>query len=195
MKPHAATTEAVWSELSEDLRAFIRRRVADNHLADDLLQETFVRIHKGLAKLREPDHLTAWVYRIARNVIAEYYRGAGYAPEALVEQLPETVAERDLRRHAARRWLHELIDRLPLTYREAVALAEIEGAAQREVAARLGLSLPAAKSRVLRGRAMLKQMLLACCRFEFDRRGNLLDFEPKPDRTVCRDCPDPNDLD
>jgi RNA polymerase sigma-70 factor (ECF subfamily) len=69
-----------------------------------------------------------------------------------------------------------------------VRLAEIEGLPQQEVADRLGLSLSGAKSRIQRGRAMFKKELEQCCRFEFDRRGNLMDVDPKPDRTVCRDC-------
>lgn len=84
----------------------------------------------------------------------------------------------------------ELVRQLPETYRDAVRLSGIEGLPQREVAGRLGLSLSAAKSRVQRGRAMLKDALDHCCTFHFDRRGNLMDDDPKPDRMVCRDCDD-----
>jgi DNA-directed RNA polymerase specialized sigma24 family protein len=49
--------------MSSDLRRFIRRRVADDHAADDLLQETFVRVHRSLAALQEAGRLAAWVYR------------------------------------------------------------------------------------------------------------------------------------
>jgi hypothetical protein len=37
---------------------------------------------------------------------------------------------------------------------------------------------------------MLRDVLDQCCRFQFDRRGNLVDCDPKPDRTVCRNCDD-----
>lgn len=83
--------------------------------------------------------------------------------------------------------MEELIAQLPETYREAVRLAEIDGFTQQEVADRLGLSLSGAKSRIQRGRVMLSDVLEQCCRFEFDRRGNLMDVGPKPDRTVYRD--------
>ncbi|MBI3467599.1 MAG: winged helix-turn-helix transcriptional regulator [Planctomycetes bacterium] len=75
-----------------------------------------------------------------------------------------------------------------LGYREAIRLAEIEGLSQQEVAERLGLSLSGAKSRIQRGRAMFREALERCCQFEFDRRGNLLDVNPRPDRTVCKNC-------
>ena len=87
-------------------------------------------------------------------------------------------------------WLDEMIGELPDSYREAVQLSEVEGLSQREVADRIGLSLSGAKSRIQRGRGMLKDALERCCRFEFDGRGNLMGYDPKPDRTVCRDCGD-----
>ncbi len=81
-----------------------------------------------------------------------------------------------------------MIRSLPEGYREAVRLAEIEGLPQQEVADRLGLSLSGAKSRIQRGRVLLKDALEGCCRFEIDGRGNVMDCDPKPDRKVCRDC-------
>ncbi len=70
-----------------------------------------------------------------------------------------------------------LLDELPVQSREAVRLAELEGVTQREVAARMGLSVSGAKSWVQRGRNMLREVLLQCCRVELDRRGGVVDFE------------------
>lgn len=56
------STDAVWSTLNADLRRFIRRRVPDDHIADDLLQETFVRIHRHVESLNDADRLAGWVY-------------------------------------------------------------------------------------------------------------------------------------
>jgi RNA polymerase sigma-70 factor (ECF subfamily) len=81
-----------------------------------------------------------------------------------------------------------LIRQLPQPYREAVMLSEIEGLRQWEVADRLGVSLSAAKSRIQRGRALLKEALDRCCVFNFDTRGNLIDLDPKPDRPDCKSC-------
>lgn len=188
------STETVWRRLSADLRRFLRRRVGDDHLADDLLQEVFVRIHRKIDSLRESDRLAAWVYRIARNVVRDHYRQRQKASTALAEvsgayhDVPDKSDEQSYLRSMAGLWLGELAEQLPMPYREAVRLSEIDGLRQREVAQRLDLTLPAAKSRIQRGRAMLKELLDQCCTFEFDRRGNLLDCDPKPDRKVCRGC-------
>jgi RNA polymerase sigma-70 factor (ECF subfamily) len=184
------STDSVWSHLNDDLRRFIRRRVSDEHVADDLLQEAFMRIHRRLDSLENVDRLVVWVYQIARHVIADHYRRTSKGEVALGET---DVANRPDDRSRAvscssTKWLDELVDQLPARYQQAIRLAEIEGLSQQEVADRLGLSLSGAKSRIQRGRATLRGQLQQCCRFEFDRRGNLLEVNPKPERTVCRDC-------
>lgn len=187
MTAHCAT-ESAWSHLSTELRHFIRRRVGDDHVADDLLQETFLRIHRGINQLGRADRLAAWVYRIARNVIHDHYR-AGRHEQSLAEIDPPDASEANGElRLRADRWLGELIDLLPESYRQALVWAEIEGISQQEIANRLGLSLSGAKSRVQRGRALLKDALDKCCTFHVDRQGNVYDCDPKPDRTVCREC-------
>ncbi len=182
------TTEALWALLNADLRRFIRRRVADESLADDLLQETFVRVHHHLPALEAVERVTAWVYQIARNAIHDHYRAAGGTVPLATDpaELPDDAIAQ-LRREASG-WLDEMICSLPDGYREAVQLSEIDGLSQQEVADRLGLTLSGAKSRVQRGRALLKGALESCCRFEFDARGNMTDYHPRAERRVCEDC-------
>lgn len=182
------STETVWSQLGDDLRRFIRRRVRDEHIADDLLQETFLRIHRGIGALQDSDRLAAWVYRIARNVIHDHDRkGTATASNAFEEFADDEERHSSLKCRAGT-WLAELIAELSEKYRGALQLAEIDGLSQREVADRLGLSLPAAKSRVQRGRSLLKDALDRCCAISLDRRGNVMDVDPRPERTVCLDC-------
>jgi RNA polymerase sigma-70 factor (ECF subfamily) len=185
------STDAIWSRLSDDLRRFVRRRVSDDHVADDLLQETFMRVHRNLAALHDADRLTAWVYQLARNVIHDHYRQSANPPAPLVDEPAEEAKDRPgCLSGQSSAWLDEMVRQLPDGYREAVLLSEIEGLPQQQVANRLGLSLSGAKSRIQRGRAMLKEMLTQCCHFELDRRGNVMDYEPRPDRKVCRNCDD-----
>ena len=182
------STENVWTRLNDDLRRFIWRRVADEHAAEDLLQETFVRIHRGLGGLADADRLAAWVYQIVRNVIRDHYRAASAVRADWPDDVPDEQEPLAGLKPRACVWMDELIGELPDTYRDAVRLVEIDGLSHQELADRLGLSLAAAKSRVQRGRALLKDVLTGCCVFHIDRRGNVVDVDPRPERTVCLEC-------
>jgi DNA-directed RNA polymerase specialized sigma subunit, sigma24 homolog len=78
-----------------------------------------------------------------------------------------------------------MIDRLPEKYRKAIVLTDIERLTQKEMAEKLGLSSSGAKSRVQRSRKKLKEMLLECCHFEFDRSGNITEYQLKEQNSPC----------
>ncbi|MBP1694072.1 MAG: sigZ [Chloroflexi bacterium] len=168
--------ETIWDQYSEQLLAFIRSRVADEYASEDLLQEVFLRIHLNLCCLRDLSKLESWVYQITRNAIIDHYRSRIDTLE-LHENLP---AESDFEEEDAESELapslKELIDELPEAYREALVLTEYQGLSQKELAQRVGISLPGAKSRVQRARQMIRDMLLNCCHFELDRRGRIIDY-------------------
>src|SRR5215211_2588210 len=107
--PSQPSTEAVWSHLSSDLRRFVRRMVSDDHAADDLLQETFVRVHRNIGTLHEADRLAAWVYRIARNVIHDHHRKATIGVVALSDADPVDDADDGQARCRGCDWLDEMI--------------------------------------------------------------------------------------
>ena len=182
----AIEMDAVLAEFSVTLRAFVRRRVRDEATADDVTQETLLKVYRSRAALRDGQRLEAWVYRIARRTIVDHHRR-----ERTSEELPETLAEepadevaglREAVLVSTRRFLEEL----PEAYREPVRLAEIEGLPLAKIALRLDLSLTAVKSRVRRGRAMLKRKLQQCCRFEFDRTGKIIGWERRrPQPCAC----------
>jgi RNA polymerase sigma-70 factor (ECF subfamily) len=175
-------TEAVWELLSAKLKSFIRSRVENEQAADDILQETFLRIHQRLAALNDEDRVEAWVYQIARNLITDHYRVRGRdRKDSPLESEPAAPPEPEAanQNEEVAGWLPAAIKDLPPDYREAVNLYELQGLSQAEIAGRLGISLSGAKSRVQRGREKLKQVLERCCRFNVDRRGNVLSCEPK----------------
>jgi len=185
------TTDAIWTHLSSDLRRFIRRRVADDHVADDLLQESFVRVHRNIAALQDTERLAAWVYQIARNVVNDHHRSPANSTVALADADPVDDGDGDHEPLTGGRritWLDAMIRSLPDGYREAVQMAEIEERSQQDVADRLGLSLSGSKSRIQRGRAMLKSVLQECCSFDLDGRGRVMACNPKPNQNVCGDC-------
>lgn len=172
------TTEQLWELLHERLASFLARHAPDGQTAEDLLQETFLRIHRGLDGLADGERLQSWVFQIARNLVIDERRAR--SAEVATEDLAEPVADEpdgdDNLNAVVRGWLPAMIARLPETYREAVRLFELEGLSQQAIADRLGLSLSGAKSRVRRGRERLKTQLFDCCVFERDARGNVVGY-------------------
>ena len=173
------TTENLWETFHMGLKHFILKRIPDEQSADDILQETFLKIHTRIDTLRDEAKLQSWMYQIARNAIADYYRehkATVELPEELL--LPEEpVFEDDVIKDLIPS-VKAMVESLPADYREALILTEYEGLTQRALAERLGLSLSGAKSRVQRAREKLKAMLLNCCHFEFDRFGKIIDYQP-----------------
>ena len=79
-----------------------------------------------------------------------------------------------------------MIEQLPNKYREAINLSEIEGKTQKEVAEIEHISLSGAKSRVQRGRSLLKSMLFDCCQVEVNHNNRLVSCEKKD--SGCKFC-------
>ncbi|HHC73482.1 MAG TPA: RNA polymerase sigma factor SigZ, partial [Thiothrix sp.] len=79
-----------------------------------------------------------------------------------------------------------MVKMLPDKYKKAVQLSEIEGKTQQEVAKLEGISLSGAKSRVQRGRKLLKAILNECCQIEINRRNQPVSYEPK--EQTCKIC-------
>lgn len=184
------STEIVWERFSSRLLGFIRNRVADPHEADDLLQEVFLKIHTRADTLQDEERLTGWVFQIARNTIIDHYRARVPWVELddAILNIPQEESDFPAADPEARlaAGLGEMLECIPEKYRLAVRMSELEGLRQDEVATRLGLSLSGAKSRVQRGRALLKQALLDCCHFEFDRRGRVMGYTSR----CCHTCSD-----
>ena len=176
------TTERVWEEFNAKLKRFILKRIPDEQNAEDILQEVFLKIHTRIDTLRDEEKLQSWMYQIARNAIADYYREQKVTVE-LTEALllpEEPLVDDDIVKDLIFS-VKTMVDNLPGEYREALILTEYQGLTQRELAEKLGMSLPGAKSRVQRARERLKTMLLNCCHFEFDRLGKVIDYQPRCD--------------
>lgn len=172
------TSEKVWRDFSDRLRSFIARRVPSDAV-DDLLSDVFVKVHARIDTLEDEARLAPWLFQITRNTLADHYRR--FRPTTELNGIDRVEAEDDYdAAEMIAASLHGLVDNLPEKYREALTLTEFDGLTQAEMGERLGLSVSGAKSRVQRARGLLRDELLACCHFEFDQRGHVIDYEPRP---------------
>jgi len=177
-------SEVIWHEYHTKLAAFIRSKVSDD-LVDDILQDIFMKVHVRIDSLKEDEKLESWLYQIARNTITDYYRSRRTIkdiPEWMEQSQPE---EDEIIRGKLSLCLKPMINKLPEKYRNAIQLSEIENKRQKDVAEREDISLSASKSRVQRGRSLLKRMLNDCCQFEINRRNQVVSYEEKGKAYKC----------
>ncbi len=194
-----ASAESVYNDFHGKLRAFTLQRVSDPDATDDILQDVYLKIHTHLEDLRESDRLESWIFQITRNAIADHYRRARPQDE-LPHSLPAPAEEEPDTASELAASIGDMLRCLPRKYREALELTDLQGLSQAELAARLGISLSGAKSRVQRAREQLKEALLDCCHFEFDRYGRVIDYHANCPECAAdyppRDCgDDPDDSD
>jgi RNA polymerase sigma-70 factor, ECF subfamily len=185
----------VWSEIEARLRPYIARRVASAADVDDILQETFIRMQRGIAGLRDGERFGGWVYSIAKHAIIDAMRASAKQPiprSSITNELePGAFASGD----EAGDLQAELgecvalfVARLPARYRAAITLTELEGLTQRDAADMLGISLSGMKSRVQRGRERIRDMFDECCHVSVDCRGRVVECEPRDMEQIPEDC-------
>ncbi|MEW6014443.1 MAG: RNA polymerase sigma factor SigZ [Candidatus Zixiibacteriota bacterium] len=168
----------IYNRFSEALRKFIRGAVKDSDAADDIFQEVLLKIHSHLDSLNDEERLAAWIFKVARNAINDHYRSSRLTTEfddTLPASEENTGAEPS---DQILSYMKYLVEILPEPYRRAIIQTEFEGLSQKELAAKEGISLSGAKSRVQRARGMLKEMLLECCHFELDARKHIIGYQP-----------------
>jgi RNA polymerase sigma factor (sigma-70 family) len=145
------------------LRNFIRRRVADPRDAEDILQDVFSALVEANRLLIPINHVTGWLFRVARNRITDLFRRRTGAPLDLADLLPSPGAgpEAEYARGLLLEALEQAIADLPADQRDVFIAHELEGRSFKEIAAATGVGINTLLSRkrygVLRLRAQLRR--------------------------------------
>ncbi len=172
-------------ELSEPLRRYLVRYVGDPSLADDLLQETLIRIARGLPGFAGRASLKTWAFSIATRVAADHFRQPIHRVRIVDVDESLELVDRDLAVDQRlvidemNACVRQVIDSLPEEYRAALVLHDLEGLTASETAEVCGCSVATSKIRIHRARLRLREALLEKC--DFYRDGdNVFRCEPKP---------------
>jgi RNA polymerase sigma factor (sigma-70 family) len=162
-------SEAAVTTLVESHRhflAFLTGRLHDRALAEDILQEAFVKsLEKGSA-LRDEGAAVAWFYRLLRNAVIDHQRRAGVrnrALESLARELTDAVEPPHELREAICGCVARLATTLKPEYAEILQRVEVEGAPLHAYAAEAGITANNAAVRIHRARAALRKQVQASC--------------------------------
>jgi RNA polymerase sigma-70 factor, ECF subfamily len=170
-------------------------RVVGAAEAEDLTQEVMLKVSRALPEFRGDASLSTWIYRIATHTAMDSFRRSGVRPAidanaeveaagdalALESPTPEDSAVRQEMSDCVR----EFVDRLPGHYRTILALRELAGLGNDEIAAVLDLPVGTVKIRLHRAREALRAALRCGCSFDHDRAGSLA-CDRKPVTVVRR---------
>ena len=178
---HLLNTENVWNAWRNNLYAFIFKRVKDPFIAEDILQEVFLKIHLHLQQLQSIRKLEAWVFQIARNQLKDHFK----RQQKELKLFDSPQKNIDNYQEDEREWLccfDPFVESLPEKYKIVIRLIHQQGKKQREVAKLLDISLANVKSRVYRAKEMLKERFIQCCKFTLNDEGKLVG------ELVCEKC-------
>ena len=153
----AGLVERYWDRLYRWLYHLTR----DNHAAEDLAQETFLKAFAGLASFRPGSNFRAWLFRIAHNNFVNQRRAVRNNRQPLPADVPSAEdgpAEQALSREALQTLLRA-VGKLPADFRSALLLRAEEGLSFREIADILGTTEQTARWRVFKARQKLMQVL------------------------------------
>jgi len=177
----------IYDEFYKRVTQYVTRIVGQND-SEDVTQEVFDKISRGIVNFRGESNLSTWIYRIATNTALDKLRTPAFTHfsrrSGLMEDInveddnegafhSEGLAEQNLIRREMSVCVREYIDNLPPDYRTALTLSEMEGFKNQEIADILEISLDTVKIRLHRARAMLKRALDEGCSFYHNDQGSL----------------------
>lgn len=161
----ATALAATLVERQAEFLSFLERRLGARALAEDVLQDAFVRSIDKLRDLRDPGAAVAWFYRMLRNAAIDHQRRAGTASRALAALAAELEAvDSDTEAHReVCRCVSGVAQALKPEYAAALQRIEVDGVAVKDYAAEAGITSNNAAVRVFRARATLRASVETTC--------------------------------
>lgn len=136
---------------------YIRRLTGSDDAASDTVQDVWLRVVRGLPRLREPERLRAWIFGIAHRALMDRLRQRYARPEDTGVDVSGVPAEdQELLPEDDSELLRRALDRVPVVEREALTLFYLQELTLNEIADALGVPVGTVKSRLFRARGLLR---------------------------------------
>jgi len=175
IQDRVAIFESLVQTYEKPLFQFAYRLCGNHHEAQDLLQEALYRAYKSFAKFEPGTAFDRWLYQIIHNLYIDHYRKKKHRPqitsidEPMMHlenekplEIPDWTAnpEHETVRFELGEQIQKGLEELPTEYRSAVILCDIQGLSYEEISQILRCSIGTVRSRIHRGRKMLRRILL-----------------------------------
>ena len=169
----------LYDQFYQRVRRFILASVRNESVADDLIQETFIKVQEKYESLRDPAKISSWIFRIAHNLCQDHFRAL--KKSSLQEEIHEGLVtlqvsplQKELEQGEMSRCVQDKLSLLPEALRSVIIFADIMDFSHQEIADILGLTVENVKVRLHRARKKLKAILEKECTFEVDERSVLV---------------------
>ncbi len=177
MEHDALDFQQIYDEVHPKILRYMAR-LAGEAEAEDLTQEVFMKVNRGLEEFRGESQLSTWIYRIATNTGIDRLRDCPVHQGSTIELSDDLIeiedremwtgeralsVEQQLVRQQMNDCIRNFIHQLPEHYRTVLILSELEGIKNQEIATILGITLETVKIRLHRARAKLRHELEAHC--------------------------------
>jgi RNA polymerase sigma-70 factor (ECF subfamily) len=178
--------DEIWAVLQSRLKSFVYSKIHDPEEVDDILQEAFIRLHSHIDGLKDRDKIVPWVFQITRNLITDHFRRRKREQNNAIPFLEtgEDMWDSAIIEEAVRDMIG-LMNDLPTEYCEALCATELEGLSQTAYAQKAGIPYSTAKSRVQRAKKHLRDLMMRCCHYQFDKYGTILSIQPASSCCCC----------
>ena len=152
--------EALVKRYSPMLMTVCRRYAPDDHLAWDILQETFINILHAIPKYKAIGSFEAWMRRIAITTALKYIDRKYWKQERHTEYATDQIIESPIESELNAEDIMQLIQQLPNGFRQIFNLCVIEEYSHKEIANLLGIKESTSRSQLTRARKLLQQLVL-----------------------------------
>ncbi|WP_103068863.1 sigma factor [Aquimarina sediminis] len=168
--------EEIWKENKNPLLNFIKTKLNDKSMADDILQEIGIKLYHNLNQKNDIKNYRTWLFQVTRNTIADHYRKNKkvYQPFKHAPGTSENsnVCVCDLSGFIIQKYL-------PEKYGKPLYLSDIEKKSQNEISKILDLSVTATKTRIQRARKKLKNLITDCVDISYNNKNQIIDYQIK----------------
>jgi RNA polymerase sigma-70 factor (ECF subfamily) len=176
-------TSNLWNIYHKDIKLFIKSKVRNDQIVDDLIQETFIKVHSNKNKLRDHSKIKSWLFTIARNTVYDYFR----EDKKTINYINEQMYEEADAEHSEKDCLPGLINRLPEKYQNPLFLSDVKGLKQKQIAEQLKIPVSTVKSQIQRARKMIIKGYMDCCDYKLNDKGKLVgETKGKENCKICK---------
>lgn len=163
-------TADIWNEHYAEIFLFVLKRVKNTDSTNDIIQNTFLKIHSNLKTVKQVSKIKSWVFQIARNEIINFYNDNSKSKSSADLELDWLTQSQ----YSSLCCFDKFVNELSEKYRAVIVLVFFDGKKLLEVAQELELSLANVKARIRRGKKMLKVNFQKCCKFNIDENDRLI---------------------